>query len=121
MFPARFILLLPTPVCLPEHKLMINYFMAFFNIVFNDGLHHSNEYNELAWSMDLSECECPFCHAMGKFLDETTYTRMFINSISQINDPEIFTIRVVKCTICGHCHAIFPSFMCPFSSYSTRS
>lgn len=97
---------------------MINDFTGNFNIQFNNNIQYSEIYRNAMASLDLSSCSCPWCNACGRFKRETTYSRYFINSLNEIDHPDTLEIEVFECESCGHCHAILPAFICPFSSYS---
>lgn len=63
---------------------------------------------------------CPHCHTKGKLYRCRTYKRCFYNCPADYACNSVLEIVVVKChgAKCGHEHALFPSWICPYSHYS---
>ncbi len=69
---------------------------------------------------DYSQLICPHCHTRGTLRPCGVYTRYFYNSPEDHHSGYLLTITVVKChgAKCGHEHALFPSWICPYSHFS---
>lgn len=62
---------------------------------------------------------CPFCRApCDAFCKDGHYNRYFITYLHGKVVYHTVTISCVKCTSCGHSHALLSSFLVPYSSYS---
>lgn len=68
----------------------------------------------------LSNQRCPYCGAKGSMKPHDSYSRYMV-SLKE-NKPVTESLRVprVKCTSCGHTHALLPEMLIPYSSYSLR-
>ena len=75
-------------------------------------------YDHFAAGYDFSQLVCPFCGETGQFeILQHDYSRYFYNSPKHIDENRRLYVCVLKCA-CGHTHTLFPSWMCPFSSFS---
>lgn len=74
----------------------------------------------IAAAGDYSQLICPHCHTRGTLHSCRIYTRYFYNSPEDYNSGYLLTITAVKChgAKCGHEHALFPSWICPYSHFS---
>lgn len=63
---------------------------------------------------------CPHCHTRGRMRLCRTYQRYFYNCPDDYEKGFLLNITVVKChgAKCGHEHAIFPVWICPYSHFS---
>ena len=62
---------------------------------------------------------CPICHAPAEaFHKDGSYERDFISYENGTVTGYRITIRCVECSSCGHSHALEPSVIVPYSSYS---
>ena len=65
--------------------------------------------------------KCPYCSApCGSFHKDGSYERDFITYYRGSVHYHKVTISCVECNSCGHSHALLPSFMIPYSSYSAQ-
>ena len=70
--------------------------------------------------LSLSEQSCPYCNSKGNLIPHDSYSRYMVSL--KDNSPVTVILRVprVKCTSCGHTHALLPEMLIPYSSYSLR-
>ena len=70
--------------------------------------------------LSLPEQSCPYCHSKGNLIPHDSYSRYMVSL--KDNRPVTVILRVprVKCTSCGHTHALLPEMLIPYSSYSLR-
>ena len=71
-------------------------------------------------SLDLSALPCPYCKSKEHLIPHDVYSRYMVTLKN--NRPVTVILRVprVKCTSCGHTHALLPEMLIPYSSYSLR-
>lgn len=69
------------------------------------------EYDNLIADLPLNAIKCPYCGHSGCFTIHGYYYRRLKICGSMI----ILRILRVKCSICGHTHAILPSIIIPYS------
>jgi hypothetical protein len=77
-------------------------------------------YDAFVESIDLKTVTCPKCGSVGTLSRNSDYERYFFNSVHDYQESATLTITVVKCDCdtCNSYHAIFPSWVCPFSNFS---
>lgn len=62
---------------------------------------------------------CPICHApVEAFHKDGSYERHFISYEKEAVASYRITIQCVECSSCGHSHALEPSVIVPYCSYS---
>lgn len=67
-----------------------------------------------------SKCSCPACGAVGRFEKAQSYNRFLISVSHGERIETVVSVPQIKCTSCGHTHAILPDILIPFGSYSLR-
>lgn len=68
-----------------------------------------------------SECTCPKCNAMGRFVPTQLYYEREMISIDKGKRVQTtLTIPRYLCESCGSTHAFLPDVLIPFGSYSLR-
>lgn len=67
---------------------------------------------------DLTREICPSCGAHGKCLVHGHYQRWIIDFEGGKPHQEQVTITRVKCSSCGHTHALIPDLFIPYGQYS---
>lgn len=68
----------------------------------------------------LSAQKCPVCGAVGGHRQITPYHRWMITVQDGKRCERIVPVPMVRCSSCGHAHAILPDVLIPYSSYSLR-
>lgn len=63
---------------------------------------------------------CPYCNSKDRMIPHDTYSRYMITLQNFQVKTVMLQIPRVKCTSCGHTHAILPEMLIPYSSYSLR-
>ena len=101
-------------------------------ICFNDKINSFCEFNtnfsyseqdiqDLMPSCENVHCKCPSCKAKSNFSNHGSYTR----NISFITTNKVYDYKVsitrVKCNSCNATHALLPSFVVPYKTYSLES
>ena len=71
-------------------------------------------------SLDLSEHPCPYCNSKGNLIFHDSYSRYMVSLKNNCPVTVVLRIPRVKCTSCGHTHALLPEMLIPYSSYSLR-
>ena len=76
-------------------------------------------YQYLAEDREWITDECPYCGTTQGFHKDGKYVRDFI--CYEKNHPVFLEVEIqcIKCT-CGHSHAVLPSVIVPYSSYSLK-
>ena len=69
---------------------------------------------------NLLEQVCPYCNSKGQMILHDTYSRYMITIKGNRIESVLLRIPRVKCTSCGHTHAVLPEMLIPYSSYSLR-
>ncbi len=71
--------------------------------------------------LSLSEQSCPYCNSKGNLIPHDSYSRYMVSL--KDNSPVTVILRVprVKCTSCGHTHALLPEMLIPYPSLSIPS
>jgi transposase-like protein len=91
---------------------MINYFYDKIKNSIKET--YENSINEL----DLMKKSCPFCKAKGQFKNHGVYERHVIALMDHQVIHEIIMIKRVKCQSCKHTHALIPSFIIPYCTFT---
>jgi len=68
-------------------------------------------YNDSVEAVDPRLLVCPVCRHCGSLAGHGAYIR----TVKSPDGPFRIRIRRVRCTGCGHTHALFPSFLVPYS------
>lgn len=68
----------------------------------------------------VSKIKCPCCKASGQCEYISPYKRMMISAVDDTPKIQCLSIKRVRCTSCGHTHAILPDILIPYGSYSIR-
>ena len=63
---------------------------------------------------------CPYCNSKERMIPHDTYSRYMITIKGNRIESVLLRIPRVKCTSCGHTHAVLPEMLIPYSSYSLR-
>lgn len=77
-------------------------------------------FDQAVRSLDLSIQTCPYCNSKGNLVPHDNYSRYLVTLKN--NRPVTVPLHIprVKCTSCGHTHALLPGMLIPYSSYSLR-
>lgn len=77
-------------------------------------------FDQALHSLNLSDQTCPYCNSKGNLVPHDNYPRYLVTLKN--NRPVTVTLHVprVKCTSCGHTHALLPEMLIPYPSYSLR-
>lgn len=77
-------------------------------------------FEQAVGNLMLSDQTCPYCGAKDCLVPHDSYSHYLVTL--KANRPVTETLRVsrVKCTSCGHTHALLPGMLIPYSSYSLR-
>lgn len=70
--------------------------------------------------LSLSERSCPYCNSKGNLIPHDSYSRYMVSLKDNSPVTVILNVPRVKCTSCGHTHALLPEMLIPYSSYSLR-
>ena len=64
--------------------------------------------------LSLSAQSCPYCNSKGNLIPHDSYSRYMVSL--KDNSPVTVILRVprVKCTSCGHTHALLPEMLIPY-------
>ncbi len=63
---------------------------------------------------------CPVCHAKACLSPFASYTRYLVEWKEDFPVTYEVTVQRYRCSSCGHTHALLPSPLVPYSSYSLR-
>ena len=63
---------------------------------------------------------CPYCNSKERMIPHDTYSRYMITIKGNRIESVLLRIPRVRCTSCGHTHAVLPEMLIPYSSYSLR-
>ena len=63
---------------------------------------------------------CPVCHAKAAMSPFASYTRYLVEWKDELSVTHDVTVQRYQCSSCGHTHALLPSPLVPYSSYSLR-
>ena len=77
-------------------------------------------FDQAVGSMNLSDQTCPYCVSKGCLIPHDSYSRYMITLKNNRSETMILRVLRVKCTSCGHTHALLPEMLIPYSSYSLR-
>ena len=73
-----------------------------------------------AGSMSHTDGVCPVCHAKACLSSFASYTRYLVEWKEDFSVTYEVTVQRYQCSSCGHTHALLPSPLVPYSSYSLR-
>ena len=71
-------------------------------------------------SLNLCDHPCPYCNSKGHLIPHDVYSRYMVTLKNHRPVTVILRVPRVKCTSCGHTHALLPEMLIPYSSYSLR-
>ena len=71
-------------------------------------------------SLNLSDQPCPYCNSKGDLIPHDVYSRYMVTLKNHRPVTVVLRVPRVKCTSCGHTHALLPEMLIPYSSYSLR-
>ena len=71
-------------------------------------------------SLCLSDQPCPYCESKGNLIHHDSYSRYMVTRSKGKTAVTVLSVPRVKCTSCGHTHALLPEMLIPYSSYSLR-
>lgn len=96
---------------------MISLFSSSFNILLNNSSNLCKIYQDYIQNLDLSSITCPnsSCNS-SDFSFNTTYNRYVV--FSPDHESLSINIVVIRCNKCGTYHALLPSYLFPFHSYT---
>ena len=77
-------------------------------------------FDQAVRSLDLSVHPCPYCHSKGHLIPHDVYSRYMVTLKGHRPVTAVLRVPRVKCTSCGHTHALLPEMLIPYSSYSLR-
>ena len=77
-------------------------------------------FDQAAQGLNRSEQSCPYCHSKGNLIPHDSYSRYMVSLKDNSPVTVILNVPRVKCTSCGHTHALLPEMLIPYSSYSLR-
>lgn len=68
---------------------------------------------------NLSTCQCPYCHTVGRMSPHHTYHRWVLASADTPSVHLRVTVLHCECKTCKHpYHAFLPDWICPFCSFT---
>ena len=79
-----------------------------------------NTFHEYLKTFNVEALVCPFCgakHGLSKF---TSYKRHLVTYDNNTAQDNIITIPRYICSSCGHTHALLPSVIIPYMSFSIK-
>lgn len=77
-------------------------------------------FDQAVGGLMLSDQCCPCCGAKGCMRPHDTYSRYMVTLKEYKPVTESLRVPRVKCSSCGHTHALLPEMLLPYSSYSLR-
>lgn len=77
-----------------------------------------DSFNEYMESVNIHNLSCPFCGAKHSLTTFSTYKRHLVTYHNKKSTDNIITITRCKCSSCGHTHAILPTVIVPYMSFS---
>lgn len=69
-------------------------------------------------AFDPDRATCPACQSTGNCVTHKTYDRYLVDYRHGKIECSIIQVTVIRCTSCGHYHAILPDVIIPYKSYS---
>lgn len=90
---------------------------SFKQICFNDELSTIDIYVK---DLDIKALTCPFCKAKNTLSNFSSYKRNFVTYENNEPESHVITITRLICSSCEHTHAILPSVIIPYSSFSFK-
>lgn len=101
-----------------QNVIMIMVLQTKINLEYGSHTNIQSLYDQEISSLDLCELVCPCCRQKTILsLIPDFYSRYFFNSSEDIQSSQKIVITGVRCQ-CGCRHALFPEWICPFSSFS---
>ena len=77
-------------------------------------------FDQEAGSLSHTDGICPVCHAKACLSPFASYTRYLVEWKEDLPITHEVTVQRYQCSSCGHTHALLPSPLVPYSSYSLR-
>ena len=77
-------------------------------------------FDQAVGDLMLSDQCCPYCGAKSNMKPHDSYSRYMVTLKGDKPVTESLCVPRVKCTSCGHTHALLPEMLIPYSSYSLR-
>jgi len=77
-------------------------------------------FEQEAASLSHTDGDCPVCHAHACMSPFASYTRYLVEWCGEEPRVHEMTVQRYLCSSCGHTHALLPSTLVPYSSYSLR-
>ena len=71
-------------------------------------------------SLSYTDGICPACRAKACLSPFASYTRYLVEWAGRNPATHEVTVQRYQCSSCGHTHALLPSLLVPYSSYSLR-
>lgn len=75
-------------------------------------------FNEQLKSINIEELKCPFCGAKHSLSAFASYNRHLLTYENNAVQDNLVKIQRYICSSCGHTHAILPSVIVPYMSFS---
>ena len=77
-------------------------------------------FEQEAESLSHTDGICSVCHAKACLSPFASYTRYLVQWKDGLPVTHDVTVQRYQCSSCGHTHALLPSLLVPYSSYSLR-
>ncbi len=77
-------------------------------------------FEQEASSLSHTDGDCPVCHAHACMSPFASYTRYLVEWCGGEPCAHEMAVQRYLCSSCGHTHALLPSALVPYSSYSLR-
>lgn len=79
-----------------------------------------NTFDKYVSSVNKETLVCPFCGAKHALSPFASYKRHFVTYDNNTSQDNIITIFRYICSSCGHTHALLPSVIVPYMSFSFK-
>jgi hypothetical protein len=77
-------------------------------------------FNEYIKAINIDELDCPFCGARHVLSIFTSYDRHLVTYENNTVQDNLVNISRCICSSCGHTHALLPSVIVPYMSFSFK-
>lgn len=103
----------------PKHTIMIRPFTIFckLNQINCSDFHWFSQEDH---ALDRADGSCPVCHARMSMSSFASYRRYLVELEHGEPVTRTITVQRYRCGSCRHTHALLPSMLVPYSSYSLR-
>lgn len=100
-----------------QPTIMIRYYTLFCKI-FSTKKSSCELYEKLLSSSFRKAMTCPVCGSCGNCAPHGSYRRCVVDFVGGKTVYTSIRVRRVRCSSCGHTHAILPEFIVPYTTYS---